>query len=274
MASYHLLRGSMQSAVPPWVVLQSSRGPGHSDAVVLRASSHEARNAPLATAVIVDGCREAAIDVLRALAAWGATAETSHLQLSANDLFRDHVSLARLREGARNDSILLLFNALCVCRLRSLHIVNEEMRHAGCVKLSQWLRTSSASSLQKLDIFGNSVGDEGVAVLVKALLHRAADVTEVDLGCNALTNRSALRLALLPLRSLALSLNEIDQRGAIALMRYATVPTDLDLSSNPIGSSARLESLVAKHRKVSSVNLSQTPFNAWLEMGDFHTPFT
>uniref|UniRef100_A0A8C9Q686 Uncharacterized protein n=1 Tax=Spermophilus dauricus TaxID=99837 RepID=A0A8C9Q686_SPEDA len=136
-----------------------------------------------------------------------SNANLRHLDLSRNPLMDEGV--AQLCEALRQPA----------CRLQTLCLQQCEITPRGCQDLAFVL--ASNPNLRSLDVGGNNIGDAGVRLLSKALLHPHCGLKELSLESCQLTRACCEDLASVIAHSQ--TLHELDS---------------LDLATNVLGDSA------------------------------------
>ncbi|XP_054444120.1 NACHT, LRR and PYD domains-containing protein 4 [Pteronotus mesoamericanus] len=129
----------------------------------------------------------------------------------------------------KHEDLNLLCEALMQpgCHLKSLCLVNCFITAEGCRDLS--LVFTRNPSLRNLQIGRNNIGDDGVRLLCKALVHPTCHLQILGLGACTLTSACCEDLASVligskTLRRLTLTGNALDHRGVLVLCRALRHP--------------------------------------------------
>jgi len=169
---------------------------------------------------------------------WNATIETDNLEelreVSDSPCCRMMSSLY-LKGGVTNNMADCL-STITSLRLTSLNLYSNSIGDEGAKAIAQ---SESMRSLIKLDLSCNSIGDEGAKAIARSESMRS--LTELYLWNNSIGDEGAKAIAqsesMRSLTELDLSCNSIGDEGAKAIAQSESMRslTELDLSYNSIG---------------------------------------
>eukprot|EP01012_Entosiphon_sulcatum_P064771 TRINITY_DN93621_c0_g1_i1.p1 TRINITY_DN93621_c0_g1~~TRINITY_DN93621_c0_g1_i1.p1 ORF type:complete len:418 (+),score=88.88 TRINITY_DN93621_c0_g1_i1:71-1324(+) len=112
--------------------------------------------------------------------------------ISALDIIRGVTELDLSSNNIDNEDALRLIEVLQHHSVISLSLSNNVIGSEGAVALAQ--RLSNASTIARLDLSFNGIGDEGASAIVAAMESGRSSVVSVDLSYNGLSNEGVTAL--------------------------------------------------------------------------------